>query len=46
MEHGGTLTVEPRTGGGTMATATLPPPGQAARDDRGRKRGKASRSRS
>ena len=42
MEHGGTLTVEPRTGGGTVATITLPPPGPAAREGSGRKRGRAS----
>jgi hypothetical protein len=42
MEHGGTLTVEPRTGGGTVAAITLPPPGQTPREGRGRKRGTAS----
>jgi two-component system sensor histidine kinase TctE len=42
MEHGGTLTVEPRTGGGTVATVALPSPDQAARRGRGSKRGKGS----
>jgi two-component system CheB/CheR fusion protein len=42
MEHGGTLTVEPRTGGGTVATVTLPSPGPAAREGSRRKRGSAS----
>jgi two-component system, chemotaxis family, CheB/CheR fusion protein len=42
MEHGGSLTVEPRTGGGTVAMITLPPPGLAARGGAGRKRGKPS----
>ena len=40
IEHDGTLTVEPRTGGGTVATITLPAPGETARGSRRTKRGK------